>query len=61
MAYSAVGLEVARPFDHLRFDDAVIGGELFEHIEAIHHVAEGGVAAINQVQARRGELGLKQE
>ena len=43
-------------FDHLDAFDAVVNAQFFEHIKAIHHVPEGGIPPVHEVEASRCEL-----
>jgi hypothetical protein len=56
-----MGPQILGPIDHPRLEDGVVNGELLKHIEAVDHVAEGGIAAIHQVETGGGELRLVEE
>ena len=54
-------LESIGALDHLDALDAVIDAQFFEDIKAIHHVAEGGIAPVHEVETSRGELCFVEE
>jgi len=56
-----MGPQVLGPFQHSGFDNSIAPGQLLEHLEAIDHIAECGVAAIDQIEASGGEFRRKQE
>merc|ERR1712091_420741 len=60
-AASGVILESIGAFDHLDALNAVIDAEFFEDIKAIHHIAEGGIASVHEVETSRGELCFVEE
>ena len=46
-----MGFELLRSLNHLYGGDPVIDAQFLQNIESIHHVAEGCITAIDEVQA----------
>ena len=60
-AASGVILQSIGAFDHLDAFDSVVNAQFFEHIEAIHDIAEGGIPPVHEVEASRRELRFIEE